>query len=133
MHSKFVGRLESSYPDRFQYISSSLNDHSSYTFVTLIRHCSDISHLFNGVAAKFCDVEGGSVNKLHTDGAQEYIALQNSLKGGDAGKSLSSPYTPELNRIAERVNRTMVKGALSMLIQSELPSCLWPNAVKHTI
>ena len=48
-------------------------------------------------------------------------------------KSFSPPYTPELIGIAERVNRTMVEAALSMLIQANLPSCLWPFALKHAI
>ena len=61
-----------------------------------------------------------------------------TLGGGGGGgvnqnKSFSPPYTPELNGIAERVNRTMVEAALSMLIQANLPSCLWPFALKHGI
>lgn len=71
--------------------------------------------------------------KLYTDGAQEYIVLQNSLGGGEKDKSFSLLYTPELNEIAEPVNRTFVRGALAILIQANLPSCLWPFAVKHAI
>ena len=61
------------------------------------------------------------------------MALQDSLGGGKENKSISPPYTPELNGIAERVNRTMVEGSLAMLIQANLPSCLWPFALKHAI
>ena len=62
---------------------------------------------------------------MHFDGAKEYIALQNDIggKGGlNQNKSFSPPYSTELNGIAERVNRTMVEAALSMLIQANLPS-----------
>ena len=59
--------------------------------------------------------------------------MQNDIGGVNQNKSFSPPYTPELNGIAERVNRTMVEAALSMLIQANLPSYLWPFALKHAI
>ena len=141
IHSDIVGPLEPSWPDRYRYISTFVDGHSRYTLIGLMHHKSDIHEVFQGVSAKFRKVGGASINpnfhgpiaKIHSDGAKEYIALQNSLGGGEHNKSFSPPYTPELNAIAERVNRTMVEGALSMLIQANLPSCLWPYAVKHTI
>ena len=98
-----------------------------------MQHRSDIHHIFKNVKAKFQDIGGANIKKLHSDGAKEYLALQDSLGGGEESKSFSPPYTPELNGIAERVNRTMVEGALAMLIQANLPSCLWPFALKHAI
>ena len=98
-----------------------------------MQHRSDIHDIFKGVKAKFQEIGVANITKVHSDGAQEYLALQDSLGGGEENKSFSPPYTPELNGIAERVNRTMVEGALSMLIQANLPSCLWPFALKHAI
>ena len=141
VHSDIVGPLESSFPERYKYASTFLDDHSRYTFIGLMHKRSDLQETFDGVSRKFQRVGGarkkvhfsGPIAKVHSDGAREYIALQNSLGGGDENKSFSPPYTPELNAIAERVNRTMVEGALSMLIQADLPSCLWPFAIKHVI
>lgn len=48
-------------------------------------------------------------------------------------QSFSPPYTPELNAVAERVNRTIIESARSMLIQADLPHCLWPYAAKHVM
>lgn len=133
VHSDIVGNLESSFPDRFKYVSTFLDGKSRYKFAGMMRHRSDVYTVFEGVSTKFRDIGEVDIQKIHSDGAQEYIALQNSLGGGDEYKSFSPPYTPELNGIAERVNRTMVEGALAMLIQANLPSCLWPFAVKHVI
>lgn len=120
-------------PDRFQYISIFLDDHSMYNFIGLMKHRSDIFDVFKGVQARFWKAGGALAKKLHTNGAGEYIALQNALEGGDANKSISPPYTLELNGIAERVHHTMVETALSMRIQAELPSSLWLYTVKHAI
>lgn len=46
---------------------------------------------------------------------------------------LPPPYTPELNGISERVNRTMVETSRALLIQADLPRCLWPFALKLVI
>lgn len=133
VHSDIVGKIETSFPDQYRYASTFLDKHSRYTFVGLMRHSSDIHEIFKGVQAKFQKIGGASMNKVHSDGAKEYLALQDSLGGREEKKSFSPPYTPELNGIAERVSRTMVEGALAMLIQANLPSCLWPFALKHAI
>ena len=141
VHSDILGPLEPSFPDRFQYASTFLDGYSRYTFVGNMRHRSDLYAVFKGVTKKFQELGGakinpnyhGPVSKIHSDGAKEYIALQDSLGGGDENKSFSPPYTPELNAIAERVNRTMVEGARAMLIQADLPLCLWPYAIKHVM
>lgn len=141
VHSDVVGPLEISFPDRFRYVSTFLDDHSRYVFVGLMVRRSALGDVFDGVCAKFRDIGGehlkfnysGAITKFHSDGAKEYVALQNDLGGDGMNKSFSPPYTPELNGIAERVNRTMVEAARSLLIQADLPRCLWPFALKHVI
>ena len=141
VHSDIVGPLEPSFPERYRYASPFLDDHSRYTFIGLMRRRSAVQEVFSGVTEKIRRLGGdnltvrycGPVAKLHSDGAQEYVALQKSLGGGEDNNSFSPPYTPELNGIAERVNRTMVEGALAMLIQADLPKCLWPFALKHVV
>lgn len=131
LHSDIVGKVEPSYPDRLQYISTFLYDHSRYTLIGFMKHRSNISDVFKAVTARFREVGVALVKKLHTDSAREYIALQNFLEGGDINKSISPPYIPELNGIAERVNRIMVEATLLMLIQADLPPSLRPYAEKH--
>lgn len=61
------------------------------------------------------------------------FSFRNFLRGSDEDMSISSPYTPDLNLIAEEVNRTILEGAFSMLIQENFPSCLWPFEIKNVI
>ena len=137
VHSDIVGPLELSFPDRYRYASAFLDDHSRYNLLGFMRHRSDLQNVFDDVTKKFAQIGGGNIdvyiNKLHSDGAKEYEALQNDLGGGDMDKSFAPPYTPQLNGIAERVNRTMIEAARSLLIQANLPRCLWPFALKHVV
>ena len=134
LHSDIVGPLELSFPDKYKYVSTFLDDRSRYTPVGLMTRRKMQEHTFKQASAKFTEIGGDiKIRMVHSDGAKEYIALQNDIGGVNQNNSFSPPYTPELNRIAERVNRNMLEAALSMLIQANLPSCLWPFALKHAI
>ena len=47
------------------------------------------------------------IKRIHADKAKEYVSLQTAL-GGKVMKTFSPPYIPQLNAIAERINRTSV-------------------------
>lgn len=146
VHSDIVGPLEASYRDYYRYVCTFLDDHSRYLFIGLMQHRSDLASVFDAVSEDFRKLGGAdkapnysrSIQELHSDGAKEYIGLQNNGGGGNENfgnfdQSFSAPYTPEHNAIAERVNRTIVEAARSLLIQAELPLCLWPYALKHVV
>ena len=94
---------------------------------------------------------GFKVVRLHSDNAQEYKSILNMDSHGDSTSGVEfataisntaqgdmehtypPPYTPELNSIAERVNRTIVEPARCMLIQAGLPTSLWPFAVANVV
>lgn len=72
------------------------------------------------------------IKRLHSDNAKDYVRLGNDL-GGSVHKPYAPRHTPKLNAIAERVNRTIEDSSRSMLIQGDLPTRLWPFAVKHVV
>lgn len=141
VHSDMMGSLEMSFPDRFRYVCTFIDDFSRYTFLGFLRNKSDLLQAFEMVKTKFNDFVhadatffGSSViQKLHSDGAKEYKSLGKFFGGEDINNTFSPPYTPEHNAIAERINRTLCDAARSILIQANLPACLWPFALKHVI
>ncbi|GJY41015.1 retrovirus-related pol polyprotein from transposon TNT 1-94 [Tanacetum coccineum] len=44
-------------------------------------------------------------------------------------REFSVARTPQLNRVAERKNRTLIEAARTMLVDSKLPTTFWPEAV----
>lgn len=139
IHSDIVGPLEASFPNLYRYVATFQDDHSQYVFLVFMCTRDEIRDAYNAVIRKMEALVNGdcpttfSVRLLHSDGANEYKSLQKYLGEYGMGKSFSPPYTPELNAIAERINRTMVEGARSILIQANLPRCLWIFALKHVI
>ncbi|GJP71172.1 hypothetical protein CLOP_g2018 [Closterium sp. NIES-67] len=53
------------------------------------------------------------------------------LKKQGIRHSLTMPYSPAMNGIAERANRTLTETARGLLIEAGLPNYFWPDAVRH--
>ncbi len=71
------------------------------------------------------------VHTLRTDNGGEFIngPLQNHCRERGIALITSVAYNPELNRRAERRNRTHIEGARTMLKASELGKDLWGEAI----
>ncbi|CAI7775094.1 unnamed protein product [Closterium sp. NIES-53] len=52
------------------------------------------------------------------------------LKKNGIRHSLTMPYSPAMNGIAERANRTITETARALRIEAELPDYFWPDAVQ---
>ncbi|CAI7896889.1 unnamed protein product [Closterium sp. NIES-53] len=71
------------------------------------------------------------VKAIRTDRGGEFLNKEFSLwlKKNDIRHSLTMPYSPAMNGIAERANRTITETARGLLIEAGLPDYFWPDAV----
>jgi len=44
-------------------------------------------------------------------------------------QELTVPHTPQQNGVAEILNRTLIEGVCTMLVDSKLPHCFWAEAL----
>ncbi|CAI7834779.1 unnamed protein product [Closterium sp. NIES-53] len=72
------------------------------------------------------------VKAIRTDRGGEFLSKEFSLwlKKNGIRHSLTMPYSPAMNGIAERVNRTITATAHGLLIEAGLPDYFWPDAVR---
>ncbi|CAI7761635.1 unnamed protein product [Closterium sp. NIES-54] len=65
-----------------------------------------------------------------TDRGGEFLSKEFSLwlKKNGIRHSLTMPYSPAMNGIAERANRTITETAFGLLIEAGLPEYFWPDA-----
>ncbi|GJP79042.1 hypothetical protein CLOP_g9292 [Closterium sp. NIES-67] len=70
---------------------------------------------------------------IRTDRGGEFLSKDFStwLKNQGIRHSLTMPYSPAMNGIAERANRTLTETARGLLIEAGLPNYFWPDAVRH--
>ena len=96
------------------------------------------------VLAKFKDYityvenQGGDNTKvkvLRTDNGGEYTSKDFVKYCAEKGIShqFTNPYCPEQNGVAERLNRTIIKAARSMIYQDGLPLTFWAEACNTAI
>ncbi|CAI7813734.1 unnamed protein product, partial [Closterium sp. NIES-53] len=72
------------------------------------------------------------VKAIRTDRGREFLSKEFGLwlKKNGIRHSLTMPYSPAMNGIAERANRTITETARGLLIEAGLPDYFWPDAVR---
>ncbi|CAI7791597.1 unnamed protein product [Closterium sp. NIES-53] len=72
------------------------------------------------------------VKAIRTDRGGKFLSKEFSLwqKKNGIRHSLTMPYSPALNGIAERANRTITETARGLLIEAGLPDYFWADAVR---
>ncbi|CAI7876649.1 unnamed protein product [Closterium sp. NIES-53] len=71
------------------------------------------------------------VKAIRTDRGGEFLSKEFLLwlKKNGIRHSLTMPYSPAMNGIAERANRTITETARGLLIEAGLPDYFWPDAL----
>ncbi|CAI7794411.1 unnamed protein product [Closterium sp. NIES-53] len=72
------------------------------------------------------------VKAICTDRGGQFLSKEFLLwlKKNGIRHSLTMPYSPAINGIAERANRTITETARGLLIEAGLPDYFWPDAVR---
>ncbi|CAI7822737.1 unnamed protein product [Closterium sp. NIES-54] len=72
------------------------------------------------------------VKAIRTDRGGEFLSKEFSfwLKKNGIRHSLTMPYSPAMNGIAERANRTITETARGLLVEAGLPEYFWRDAVR---
>ena len=81
------------------------------------------------------DVEPfGEIKCVRSDNGGEFIshAFKSLLLENKIKQELSAPYSPHQNGTAERSWRTLLEMARCLLIDSEIPKCMWPYALMYS-
>ncbi|CAI7778136.1 unnamed protein product [Closterium sp. NIES-54] len=76
--------------------------------------------------------QGCLIKSICTDRGGEFLSKDFSLwlKKNGIRHSLTMPYFPAMNGIAEQANRTITETSRGLLIEAGLPDYFWPDAVR---
>lgn len=74
---------------------------------------------------------GRRIKKLRADNGREYVSqrMETILKNSGIQHQLTVPYSPQQNGLAERMNRTLVEKARSMIVAADLLIKYWAEAI----
>jgi len=130
IHLDIIGPFETTSYDRKCYTLTIVDDHSRVTSSEPLWQRSDAADAFKRWQAMVELSTGRKIHAVMADNRPEFTQGQLKAYLDERGIVLltSVSYTPEQNGIAERMNRTIIKMACSMLIDAALPKKYWSLA-----
>ncbi|KAL0882308.1 hypothetical protein ABMA27_000825 [Loxostege sticticalis] len=110
-----------------------LDDYSKKIFVYTLSYKTEVLEKFKEFKSQVENTLDCRIKVLRTDYGLEYVnrPFTNYMKGAGIIHQTTTPYSPEQNGAAERMNRTLVERAKCMLLNANLPKHYWAEAI-HT-
>ena len=114
-----------------RYVVTFVDDYSRMLWVEPLAHKSDVFGAFQRFKAAAENESGMRIQRFRSDNGGEYTSHQfrDYLAEHGIRHETPPPYSPQSNGVAERVNRTIVEGLISLLDQSHAPKNLWAEAL----
>ena len=114
-----------------KYFVTFIDDCTRCCAVYFVKHKSEVFDKFIEFEASVTNDFGKAIGTLQTDNGGEYLSteLQNYLKGKGIRHELTVPHSPQQNGVAERMKRTLVESARSMIAHAALPNIFWAEAI----
>lgn len=131
LHLDLCGPVENPSISRSKYFLTFIDDCTRRVTVYFLKAKDEVFQRFQEYKARVENETSGKIKKLRTDNGGEYIGkkMETALKDFGIQHQLTIPYSPQQNKLAEQMNRTLVERARSMLVDAELPICYWAEAI----
>ncbi|KAG2947795.1 hypothetical protein PC119_g28461 [Phytophthora cactorum] len=115
VHSDVCGPMQTPTFGGKRYFVTFIDDKSHFCVVYLLRNKSEVAAKFAEFVV-FAETQTGKrVKTLRSDNGGEYTSSTMAKFCSDRGivQKFTPPYTPQLNGVAERMNRTRIGAKLS--------------------
>jgi Reverse transcriptase (RNA-dependent DNA polymerase)/Integrase core domain/GAG-pre-integrase domain len=114
-----------------KYVATFLDDFSRLSVVRTLARKSDVSDAVQEVLVMLETQSGKRVKRVRTDRGGEYVnnELGAFFKRKGIVHETTAPYTPQQNGKAERLNRTLNDRVRAMLIDADVHTDLWGEAM----
>ncbi|CAI7861019.1 unnamed protein product, partial [Closterium sp. NIES-54] len=112
-----------------------LDDATWMCWTRLLKAKGDVTKAIQEWAIEVCDDDKKRIKAIHSDGGGEFVnaELEKWMKTKGIKHDVTTPYTPQQNGAAERLNRTLVEAVHSLLQHSKLGSEWWGFPTSHQL
>jgi hypothetical protein len=118
-----------------RYVATVLDEYTGYSVVRLVASKDEVSQVTRDAIRQLQQQYDGNgkVKALRVDNGGEYInkVVKDWLQGEGIILEPTTPYSPQQNGRAERLNRVLLDRVRAMLADSGLSDMYWPFAVKY--
>lgn len=132
VHTDVCGPVTPEGHDGSRYYVSFIDDWSRFTIVYRMRTKDEVFECFKLYEAMATAKFGVKISRLRSDNGGEYRneTFESFCKQKGIEMQCTIPYSPEQNGVSERMNRTLVEKAKSMLFSSGIEKKFWCEAVE---
>ncbi|GEM08048.1 gag-Pol polyprotein [Rhodotorula toruloides] len=115
-----------------RYIVTFVDVYTRMLWVEPLARKSDVFEAFVQFKAKVENESGRRIQRFRSDNGGEYMSrtFDDMLAEHGIIRESPPPYSPQSNGVAERVNRSIVEGIVSLLAQAGAPKTLWAEALQ---
>ena len=133
VHTDVCGPMRTKTKEGARYILTFLDDYSRASWVVLLKSRDEVAGHFKKWTQMAERQFEHKVKRLRSDRGGEYVgkAMQQYLDEQGILHNLTTPYTPQQNGRAERLNRTLVELARTILHHAGLDNGFWGAAVTY--
>ena len=119
----------------FRYFCTFICEFTRWTVQYPLLHKNHVFGAYKLYEARYERLANEKILYLHIDGGSEYLTndFRTYLRGRGVALSVTQPYSPEMNSIAERAMRTIIEHASAMLWNASLPVGFWSQAVETSV
>ena len=131
VHSDVCGPMQTQSIGGAKYFVTFIDDYTRCCAVYFMKHKSEVLEKFKEFEVTTTNAAGRGIGTLRTDNGGEYLssAFQNYLKEKGIRHELTVPHSPQQNGVSERMNRTLVESARSMIAHAGLSNIFWAEAI----
>lgn len=135
VHGDLCGPISPATSSGNKYFFLLVDDYSRIIWVYLLKSKDEALNAFKKFKTHVEKESDKQVKTLRTDHGGEFCSLDFTkyCEENVIARHLTTPYTPQQNRVVERRNRTVVEMARSLLKQMKLPLMLWGEAGRHSV
>jgi transposase InsO family protein len=134
VHSDVCGPMKTRTLGGCLYFVTFIDDHSRKLWVYTLKSKDQVLDVFKQFQASVERQTGKKLRCIRTDNGGEYLGpFDEYCKQQGIRHQRTPPKTPQLNGLAERMNRTLVERVRCLLSQSQLPNSFWGEALSTSV
>ena len=132
VHMDLVDPMEVCSLGGANYIFTIIDDFSRFSFVYFLSKKSDVFQYFQFFVAEAHNLSKNKIQFIRTDGGGEFCSnsMKQFLQKNGISHQLTMPYSHEQNGIIERLNRSLLVSARSLMNGRNVSKKFWAEAVK---
>lgn len=132
LHTDINGPLDLSW-DGYTYFVNVVDESSRYAQVSRLRHKSTAGTELQRICKELMATTNKSVSVVRSDGGGEFesINMKEFYKAHGIRHEPVPAYTPSMNGLAERLNRTLMEKVRCLLFTARLSMRFWPEALDY--